>query len=84
MILPLGPNWAEQQMTLVRKRRDGRADVSSCGWVFFVPFVGAAQTREAGAPATWGRHLPPECFEPLGARPRIAEPPPATAIPERF
>ncbi|HMG46499.1 MAG TPA: protein-L-isoaspartate(D-aspartate) O-methyltransferase [Allosphingosinicella sp.] len=83
MILPLGPNWAEQQMTLVRKRRDGRADVSSCGWVFFVPFVGAAQTRQAGAPATWGQRLRPECFEPLGARPRIAEPP-ATAVPERY
>ena len=57
MILPLGPNWAEQQMTLVRKRRDGRAEVSSCGWVFFVPFVGAAQTRQAGAPGDLGTAL---------------------------
>src|SRR5205085_11150734 len=49
MILPLGPNWAEQQMTLVRKRRDGRIAVRSCGWVAFIPFVGEAQQPAPGA-----------------------------------
>ena len=68
MILPLGPNWAQQQMTLVRKRRDGSAQVNSCGWVFFVPFVGAAQTGAAAPPAASARRLRPECFEPLGGR----------------
>ena len=72
MILPLGPNWAEQQMTLVRKRRDGRADVTSCGWVFFVPFVGAAQSRAVGTPPAAARRLRPECLEPLAVRLRIS------------
>jgi len=67
MILPLGPNWAEQQMTLVRKRRDGRILVRSCGWVNFVPFVGEAQSREPGAPPVWGRRLAPRCRAPLDA-----------------
>ena len=74
MILPLGPNWAQQQMTLVRKRRNGRAEISSCGWVAFVPFVGEAQTREAGAPAVWGRRLSSRCREPLGMQFRPARP----------
>lgn len=68
MILPLGPNWAEQRMTLVRKDRGGRIRISSCGWVVFVPFVGAAQTREAGAPAASGGRLNSRCEEPLGVR----------------
>jgi protein-L-isoaspartate(D-aspartate) O-methyltransferase len=67
MILPLGPNWAEQQMTLVRKGRDGRIQVRSCGWVFFVPFVGAAQRLEPGASPVWGRRLSPHCRELIGA-----------------
>jgi protein-L-isoaspartate(D-aspartate) O-methyltransferase len=71
MILPLGPSWAQQQMTLVRKRRDGRVDVHSCGWVFFVPFVGLAQEREIGAPTAWGRRLRRECLEPLGVHLRV-------------
>ena len=66
MILPLGPNWAEQQMTLVRKGRDGRISARSCGWVSFVPFVGEAQRPEPGAPGTWGRRLSPRCLEALG------------------
>lgn len=61
MILPLGPNWAEQQMTLVRKNRDGRLYVRSCGWVAFVPFVGEAQRPEPGAPGVRGRPLSPRC-----------------------
>jgi protein-L-isoaspartate(D-aspartate) O-methyltransferase len=68
MILPLGPNWAEQQMTLVRKKPDGRIDVRSCGWVFFVPFVGEAQRPQPGASPVWGRRLRPQCLEPLGMR----------------
>ena len=68
MILPLGPNWAEQQMTLVRKRRDGRIIVRSCGWVAFVPFVGEAQRPEPGAPPVWGNRLSPQCHEPLARR----------------
>ncbi len=68
MILPFGPNWAEQRMTLVRKRHDGRAEIRSCGWVAFVPFVGEAQSREPGAPAVWGRRLSPRCNGPLGMR----------------
>ena len=68
MILPLGPNWAEQQMTLVRKGRDGRIAVRSCGWVTFVPFVGEAQQPEPGAPVAWGRRLSPRCLAPIAAR----------------
>jgi protein-L-isoaspartate(D-aspartate) O-methyltransferase len=67
MILPLGPNWAEQQMTMVRKGRDGRIRVRSCGWVAFVPFVGEAQRPEPGAPQVWGRRLAPRCLDPIGA-----------------
>jgi len=66
MILPLGPNWAEQQMTLVRKGRDGRIRTSACGWVAFVPFVGEAQRPAPGAAPVWGTHLSPRCREPLG------------------
>jgi protein-L-isoaspartate(D-aspartate) O-methyltransferase len=66
MILPLGPNWAEQQMTMVRKDHDGRIHVRSCGWVAFVPFVGEAQRPEPGAPASWGRRSRPRCREPIG------------------
>jgi len=65
MILPFGPNWAELQMTLVRKSEDGRVTTSSCGRVFFVPFVGDAQSPEPGAPPVWGRRLPARCMEPL-------------------
>jgi protein-L-isoaspartate(D-aspartate) O-methyltransferase len=68
MILPLGPNWAEQQMTLVRKGRDGRIAVRSCGWVAFVPFVGEAQRPAPGAAPVWGSRLDPRCREPLGGR----------------
>jgi protein-L-isoaspartate(D-aspartate) O-methyltransferase len=70
MILPLGPNWAEQQMTLVRKDGDGRISVHACGWVAFVPFVGEAQRPEPGAPPVWGRRLDPRCQAPIEARPR--------------
>jgi protein-L-isoaspartate(D-aspartate) O-methyltransferase len=70
MILPLGANWAEQRMTLVRKRRDGSIDVSACGWVVFVPFVGPAQTREPGAQPASRRRLNARCDESLGVRMR--------------
>ena len=69
IILPLGPNWAEQQMTLVRKGRDGRIDVRSCGWVAFVPFVGEAQRPEPAASPVWGRRLSPRCNAPIGQVP---------------
>jgi protein-L-isoaspartate(D-aspartate) O-methyltransferase len=74
MILPLGPNWAEQQMTMVRKGGDGRVDVRSCGWVAFVPFVGEAQRPEPGAPSVWGRRLSSQCREPIGARFQFGNP----------
>jgi protein-L-isoaspartate(D-aspartate) O-methyltransferase len=76
MILPLGPNWAEQQMTMVRKRGDGRIDVRSCGWVAFVPFVGDAQQPGPGASPVWGRRLSPRCREPIGTRFQIGSPAP--------
>jgi protein-L-isoaspartate(D-aspartate) O-methyltransferase len=76
MILPLGPNWAEQQMTMVRKGRDGRIQVRSCGWVAFVPFVGEAQRPAPGAPPIWGRRLSARCHEPIGARFQFADPAP--------
>jgi protein-L-isoaspartate(D-aspartate) O-methyltransferase len=76
MILPLGPNWAEQQMTLVRKGRDGRIAVRSCGWVAFVPFVGEAQRPAPGAAPVWGSRLDPHCREPLGGRFQSATPGP--------
>lgn len=76
MILPLGPNWAEQQMTMVRKGRDGRIRISSCGWVAFVPFVGEAQRPDPGAPPVWGRRLSPRCREPLGMRFQLGSPNP--------
>jgi protein-L-isoaspartate(D-aspartate) O-methyltransferase len=74
MILPLGPNWAEQQMTLVRMRRDGGIRGRSCGWVAFVPFIGEAQRPEPGAPGVWGRRLAPRCREPIGALLQTGDP----------
>jgi hypothetical protein len=74
MVLPLGPNEVQQQMTLVRKGRDGRAEISSCGWVVFVPFVGEAQAREPGMPPVWGRRVSPRCQAPLGIPLRPARP----------
>jgi protein-L-isoaspartate(D-aspartate) O-methyltransferase len=68
MILPLGPNWAQQQMTLVRKRRNGRIEIRSCGWVTFVPFVGEAQRREPGASPVRDRRPGPRCRAPVSAR----------------
>jgi protein-L-isoaspartate(D-aspartate) O-methyltransferase len=76
MILPLGPNWAEQQMTMVRKGRGGRIDVRSCGWVMFVPFVGEAQRPEPGASPVWGRRLSARCHEPIGLRFQLGDPAP--------
>jgi protein-L-isoaspartate(D-aspartate) O-methyltransferase len=68
MILPLGPNWAEQQMTMVRKGQNGRIRVTSCGWVVFVPFVGEAQRPEPGSSPVWGHRLSPRCRELIGTR----------------
>lgn len=73
MILPYGPHWAQQRMTVVRRRRNGRVDVTSCGWVMFVPFVGEAQRREPTGPTVWSRRLSARCNEPLGLR---FQPPP--------
>lgn len=74
MILPLGPNWAEQQMTIVRKGRGGRLRVSSCGWVSFVPFVGEAQRPEPGAARAGDHGLGRHCREPIGPRFQIESP----------
>ena len=76
MILPVGPNWAEQQMTMVRKGHGGRIRITSCGWVAFVPFVGEAQRPEPGASPVWGHRLSPRCREPLGTRFQIGNPRP--------
>lgn len=73
MLLPLGPNWAQERMTLVRKGSDGRAQVTSCGWVSFVPFVGAAQQADPGSPAVRG-HEAARCSDALGLRVRPASP----------
>lgn len=74
MIIPYGPNWAEQQMTLIRKDRRGRLSVASCGWVSFVPFVGEAQRMPPGSAGIWRRDHPRRCFEPLGMTFRRAQP----------
>ena len=52
MVIPLGPSWAQEQMTVVEKRPDGQLRVRPCGRVMFVPFVGAAQTPVPGSPPT--------------------------------
>lgn len=74
MIIPYGPNWAEQQMTLIRKDRRGRIRISSCGWVAFVPFVGEAQRIPPGSTGVWRPDHPRRCFEPLGMTFRRARP----------
>ena len=76
MIIPLGPNWAELRMTLVRKTHEGRAEISGCGWVLFVPFVGTAQTRAPGAAPVLGDRERGRCSRPLGPiETRVALPP---------
>jgi protein-L-isoaspartate(D-aspartate) O-methyltransferase len=40
MVIPLGPNWAQEELMLVIKRKDGRLKYQSYGPVFFVDFTG--------------------------------------------
>lgn len=40
MMIPLGPNWAEEELILVSKSRKGKIRQTSLGPVFFVDFVG--------------------------------------------
>jgi protein-L-isoaspartate(D-aspartate) O-methyltransferase len=40
MIIPLGPNWAQQNMIRFTKRQDGTLRREDFGNVFFVPFTG--------------------------------------------
>ncbi len=76
MIIPLGPHWADRRMTLVRKTRGGRAQIRACGWVMFVPFVGAAQEREPGAPPVRRERSTAHCRALLGQRSNLVVPAP--------
>jgi protein-L-isoaspartate(D-aspartate) O-methyltransferase len=41
MVIPLGPNWAQEELVLITKARDGKVRRRSFGHVFFVDFTGA-------------------------------------------
>ncbi len=43
MVIPLGPNWAQEKLMLVTKAKHGRVNQKSFGQVFFVDFTGAIQ-----------------------------------------
>lgn len=47
LIIPLGPNWAQEELTLVRKSSHGRIARRKYGQVFFVDFTGRMQKGEA-------------------------------------
>jgi protein-L-isoaspartate(D-aspartate) O-methyltransferase len=40
MVIPLGPNWAQEQLMLITKRSDGSLKKRALGHVFFVDFTG--------------------------------------------
>ncbi len=40
MVLPLGPNWAQEQLTVIEKQDDGTIRQQKYGQVFFVDFTG--------------------------------------------
>jgi protein-L-isoaspartate(D-aspartate) O-methyltransferase len=45
MVMPLGPNWAQEEMTLIEKDRRGTIKQKALGPVFFVDFTGEMQRR---------------------------------------
>lgn len=40
MVIPLGPNWAQEELTVVEKQHDGTTHQQKYGQVFFVDFTG--------------------------------------------
>jgi protein-L-isoaspartate(D-aspartate) O-methyltransferase len=40
MVIPLGPNWAQEELTLIEKQPDGTISQKKYGRVFFVDFTG--------------------------------------------
>jgi protein-L-isoaspartate(D-aspartate) O-methyltransferase len=76
MIIPLGPNWADQRMTLITRTPGGLARIEACGWVMFVPFVGEAQLPEPGAPGIRPGRRAGRCADSLGIRVVPADSPP--------
>jgi protein-L-isoaspartate(D-aspartate) O-methyltransferase len=47
MVMPLGPNWAQEEMTLIEKSRRGTIKQRALGPVFFVDFTGEMQRRQS-------------------------------------
>jgi protein-L-isoaspartate(D-aspartate) O-methyltransferase len=45
MVIPLGPNWAQQELVLVEKSKQGTVTQRSYGQVFFVDFTGQMPRR---------------------------------------
>jgi protein-L-isoaspartate(D-aspartate) O-methyltransferase len=45
MVIPLGPNWAQQDLVLVEKSKHGTVSQRSYGQVFFVDFTGQMPRR---------------------------------------
>ncbi len=45
MVIPLGPSWAQEQLTLVEKAKNGTVKQTSFGQVFFVDFTGQMPRR---------------------------------------
>jgi protein-L-isoaspartate(D-aspartate) O-methyltransferase len=39
IIIPTGPNWAQQDLMVGTKRKDGTLSLKNLGWVLFVPFT---------------------------------------------
>ncbi len=39
IVIPTGPNWAQQNLMVGTKRKDGSLKLKNLGWVLFVPFT---------------------------------------------
>ena len=50
MIIPLGPNWAQEQLTLIKKDSIGNITKTNLGWVIFVDFTGEMKIARPKAP----------------------------------
>jgi protein-L-isoaspartate(D-aspartate) O-methyltransferase len=46
MVIPLGPNWAQEELILATKRKDGLIGRKSFGQVFFVDFTGQMKRKQ--------------------------------------
>ena len=46
LVIPLGPNWAQEELTLVRKSSQGRLTFKRYGQVFFVDFTGQMKAED--------------------------------------